>query len=298
MDDMIYDLENKIEMLKEQPEYAGFMKNRFVVYNTGNQRYGMFYNTHTSNGTYVPNSLFQREAIMKKIKDELSASDYETLQYTTYESSKETIKNYIEILNHLVDKGIFDILEPKIPPCPNEMNDDGISSQFQLSDKVKLRVDHDLTKTPCKQSFDHDPTEMLEKDQLSRKKKKEELLDGQLTEAAKKCFWNVNEDTSLFKQLPCVTITFDHINGDPDKIKPLFDCPNGKLIFTGDDTCLTKEKIKFSVLIGDIYNRQRFMTKLLTTFIEDVKTSPNVSDDGDHNGTDYTGPPPYVNTLQ
>ena len=150
MDDMIYDLENKIEMLKEQPETTGFMKTRLKVYNAGVTRFDGFYNVCTSNGAYVPSHLFMRDIVMKKIKDELSASDYETLQYTTYESSKETIEKYIEILNRLVDKGIFDIPQPK-NSCGNEINNTNISSSlYQSSDKVKLRVDHDLTETPDK----------------------------------------------------------------------------------------------------------------------------------------------------
>lgn len=266
MDDMIYDLENKIEMLKEQPETAGFMRKRFVVYNIG-QRYKMLYNGCTSNGAYVPNALFKKETMMKKIKDELSATDYDTLQHTTYESSKETIKKYIEILNHLVDKGIFDIPEPKIPPCPNEINGTNISSQFQSSDKVKLRVGYD-------------PFTSVDGFRSDRNEKNDETSDLPDHIYKPECMCK-NDDKAQ-----CVNIVFNRIKCNPSKLEQVF-IEHSKLY--NDTVYLTENEIKFSALVNAIYLRQRLMTKLLSTIIGDVKTSSNVSDD-DHNGTDYTGP--------
>lgn len=105
MTDFMYELQRQVNELKENPTSIGFMRNHSLF----------AYDVNENSVIAYPADCAARE---KAIKNSLTAAQYDTLQKTTFISSKETVEEYINLLQRLVNKGIFDIPKTTAPTFP------------------------------------------------------------------------------------------------------------------------------------------------------------------------------------
>lgn len=140
MTDLIYDLQRQVKNLEENPTPTGFMRNRSPF----------AYNVNDSETTYTANAnVIGRE---NAIKNSLTAAQYDTLQKTTFASSTETVKEYIRILEKLVDEGVFDMginhrfIFPSSYPNTNTISESEVPLKSKIGGYV---VDEDVIKPKC-----------------------------------------------------------------------------------------------------------------------------------------------------